>query len=99
MLRDLAFHRRDLPNELDIEHVAEEIEDVGRAQLNAVQSFFRLILAHVVKAASVPDAALTAAWRKEVVGFHNDLILRFSRSMRQRIDLDELWTMAGSVSV
>jgi hypothetical protein len=29
--------RRDLPNELDLEHVAEEIEDVGRSELNTVR--------------------------------------------------------------
>ena len=50
VLRDLAA-RRDLPNELDLDHVAEEIEDVGRSELNAVQSFIRLCLVHIVKAA------------------------------------------------
>jgi len=94
MLRDLAALRRDLPDDLDVEHVAEEIEDVGRAELNSVQSFLRLILVHVIKAVSVPDAEPMASWRKEVVGFHNELRLRFSRSMRQRIDLDALWGMA-----
>jgi hypothetical protein len=29
--------RRDLPGELDLEHVAEEIEDVGRSELNAAK--------------------------------------------------------------
>jgi hypothetical protein len=33
--------RGDLPNELDLEHVAEEIEDVGRSELNAAQSLIR----------------------------------------------------------
>lgn len=94
VLRDLAASRRDLPNELDIAHVAEEIEDVGRAELNAVQSFIRLILVHVIKAASVPEAEPMASWRKEAVGFHNELRIRYSRSMRQRIDLDALWGMA-----
>ena len=46
VLRDLAA-RRDLPNELDLDHVAEEIEDVGRSELNAVQSFIRLCLVHI----------------------------------------------------
>jgi Domain of unknown function DUF29 len=34
-LRGLAG-RRGLPNELDLEHVAEEIEDLGRAEFNTV---------------------------------------------------------------
>ena len=41
VLRDLAS-RPDLPNELDLQHVAEEIEDVGISELNAVRSFLRL---------------------------------------------------------
>src|SRR3954454_13429718 len=45
VLRELAG-RRGLPNELDLEHVAEEIEDLGRAEFNAVKSYIRQILAH-----------------------------------------------------
>ena len=40
-LRRLAT-RRDLPNELDLENVAEEIEDVGRSELSRVESYIRL---------------------------------------------------------
>jgi hypothetical protein len=36
VLRSLRS-RRDLPGELDLEHVAEEIEDVGRSELNAAK--------------------------------------------------------------
>jgi len=53
VLRRLAETRRDLPNELDLENVAEEIEDVGKSELHRVESFVRLILLHLVKAASV----------------------------------------------
>ena len=53
VLRELAG-RKGLPNQLDLEHVAEEIEDLGRAEFNAVKSYIRQILAHLVKAASEP---------------------------------------------
>src|SRR6266705_578176 len=36
VLRDLARSRHDLPNELDLENVAEEIECVGRSEFDAV---------------------------------------------------------------
>ncbi len=36
-LRSLAA-RRDLPNELDLANVIEEIEDVGRREINAATS-------------------------------------------------------------
>ena len=46
-LRELAF-RRDLRNALDLDHILEEIEDVGQSQKNAVKSFSRLILGRAV---------------------------------------------------
>jgi hypothetical protein len=68
-LRRLA-ERRELPNDLDLEHVAEEVEDVGRSELNAVQGVIRPIFAHLIKAASTPDASARGRWRAEVVAFH-----------------------------
>lgn len=48
-IRRLAPTRRDLPNELDIENVAEEIESVGRSELAAVESHLQLIFVHLIK--------------------------------------------------
>jgi hypothetical protein len=86
--------RRDLPNELDLEHVAEEIEDVGRSELNAAQSFIRQIFIHIIKAASAPDSDSTAHWQSETLAFHHDLLDRISPSMITRIDADKLWQRA-----
>jgi hypothetical protein len=93
-LRDLALSRRDLPNELDLEHVAEEIECVGRSELFAVQSLIRQILIHIIKAVSVPEADAARHWRSEVVGFHDDLLGRVTPSMIGRIDIAALWRRA-----
>ncbi|MBK5958252.1 hypothetical protein CCR97_08515 [Rhodoplanes elegans] len=86
--------RRDLPNDLDIENVAEEIESVGRSELAAVESKIELIILHVLKLVLEPDAPPTRHWRAEIAGFHADLRRRYSASMRQRIDLDALWRSA-----
>jgi len=93
-LRDLSRTPQGRSNELDLEHVAEEIEDVGRSELMAVQSFVRQILVHVVKAVSAPDATSVLHWRKEVVGFHNDLLDRMTPSMPARINVSKLWQRA-----
>ena len=93
-LRTLARTRHDLSNELDWEHVAEEIEDVGRAEFNAVQSFVRLILIHLIKAISVPDAVSILHWRSEVVAIQGELVDRVTPSMHSRIDLSKLWLRA-----
>jgi DNA-binding ferritin-like protein (Dps family) len=86
--------RRDLPNELDLEHVAEEIEDVGRSELNTVRGLLRQILVHLIKAASMPDASARGHWGAEVATFHDSLLDRFSPSMTQRIDLHREWRRA-----
>jgi hypothetical protein len=84
VLRGMAA-RSDLPNDLDLEHVAEEIEDVGNEQRNAVQSHIRLIFVHMLKVASVERQELRAGWYAEIVNFHNEILGRSSNSMRQDI--------------
>src|SRR5215218_8980144 len=93
-LRRLAGTGRDLPNELDLENVAEEIEDVGKSELHRVESFVRLILLHLVKAASVRDARAGDHWRKEVRIWRIDLRKDLTASMRAKIDLDAAWEVA-----
>ncbi|MBV9250426.1 MAG: DUF29 family protein [Acetobacteraceae bacterium] len=63
--------RRDLPNELDLAHVAEEIEDVGVSQLHAVRSLIRLILIHAIKCWADPLARsvdMDALWTRGLHG-------------------------------
>jgi hypothetical protein len=93
-LRRLAETRRDLPNELDLENVAEEIEDVGKSELSKVESFIRLILVHLLKAASAPRAPSLRKWALEVRLFRAQLLKNLSRSMRSKVDMDEIWSLA-----
>lgn len=81
-------------NEVDWEHVIEEIEDVGLSQLNAVQSYLRLMLAHLLKVRCWPESPSTGHWRGEIVSFQKDAAQRFAPSMRQRIDVDRLYRAA-----
>ena len=93
-LRHFAQTQPAISNEIDWDNVAEEIESVGRSEFAAVQSFVRLILVHVIKAASVPEADSILHWRREVVAFNRDLLDRVTPSMATRIDLDKLWQQA-----
>jgi hypothetical protein len=93
-LRQLAETRRDLPNELDLENVAEEIEDVGITQRTAAESYIRQIFVHLIKLVSAPQSAAANHWRSEIVTFHNELLERLTRAMHARIDLDTLWNRA-----
>jgi uncharacterized protein DUF29 len=93
-IRKLGTTRRDLPNELDVENVAEEIESVGRSELAAVKSYLRLIFLHLIKLVVEPESQAASHWRSEIIGFHSEMMERYAPSMRQRIDLNAIWRSA-----
>jgi Domain of unknown function DUF29 len=92
LLRRVA--RGERVNELDWEHVVEEIEDVGLSELHAVTSLLEQVLAHVLKAQTWPDSESINHWRAEIVSFQGNAERRFAPSMRQRIDLERLYRRA-----
>jgi hypothetical protein len=92
-IRRLA-RARDIPNELDIENVAEEIESVGRSELAAVESYIELMFVHLIKLFAEPESPSVRHWRAEVAGFNSKCRRRYAPSMRQRIDLDMIWRAA-----
>jgi hypothetical protein len=74
--------------------VAEEIESVGRSELAAVKSHIRLIFVHLLKIVGASESDTARHWRGEIVAFHSETVGRYAPSMRQRIDIDELWRSA-----
>ncbi|HEX3950220.1 MAG TPA: DUF29 domain-containing protein, partial [Steroidobacteraceae bacterium] len=98
-IRKLGMTRRDVPNELDIENVAEEIESVGRSELTAVKSYLRQIFLHLMKLVVEADAPAVNHWLGEIVGFHNELMAHYAPSMHQRINLDAIWRGAREQSM
>jgi len=81
-------------NGLDWEQVAEEIEDVGLSELHAVESFLGLLISHLLKVHGWPDSLSVPHWRHEIVTFQRHARRRFAPSMRQRIDVGQLYTDA-----
>lgn len=94
LIRSLPSLCSDLPKALDIMIVAEEIEDLGRAELNAVESQIRNIFIHLIKARSDPASRALPHWRTETTIFHADLVQRYTPSMRRRLDLEQSWRLA-----
>ena len=86
--------RPDLPNELDLLNIVEEIEDMGIGQLRSVNSFMRLIISHMILIAVDADPDSVPHWTREVATFRGNLIQFYQRSMRQRIDMDQIWRYA-----
>ncbi len=91
-LRRLA--RGERVNDLDWEHVVEEIEDVGLSELHAVESYLELIVVHVMKIQAWPGSDAINHWQAEIVSFQSNAIRRFAPSMRQRISIADLYSTA-----
>lgn len=92
-LRALAG-RPDLPNALDLPNVIEEIEALGRSEFRAAISPMRLIMEHLVKLASAPEAPSVPHWTDEILRWHRDVQAALAPSMHQRVDLPGLWRQA-----
>jgi Domain of unknown function DUF29 len=92
LLRRAALGER--VNGVDWDHVIEEIEDVGISELNAVRSYLRQMLVHLLKLQGWPNSPSAAQWRVEIAAFQADAAQRFAPSMRQKIDLDKLYQRA-----
>ena len=93
-LRGLASKGHAISNELDLEHLAEEIEDVGKSEVHRTRSFLRLLLVHLLKVVSVPHARPVEHWRSEARLFQSELTRSATPSIRRGIDLDETWKLA-----
>ena len=92
LLRRLA--RGEGVNGVDWAHVVEEIADVGLSELHSVQSYLSLMLVHLLKVHGWPDNVARVHWRVEIASFQQNMKRRFAPSMRQRIDLAELYDEA-----
>jgi hypothetical protein len=91
-LRELP--RGTLPDGLDPDHLAEEIEDLGRRDLREVSSFLRLLLQHLLKIAACPDSPSAQHWQSEALAFRQSALDAFTPGMRQLLDVETIWRRA-----
>jgi hypothetical protein len=80
--------------EMDWPNIAEEIEDVGRSQLHAVESLLVQALRHMLKAEAWPLSLDAPSWRADAIDFRRQARRRFVPSMRQRLDVASLYADA-----
>jgi hypothetical protein len=87
------------PNGLDVEHLAEEVEDMGGAQRRAIESYLRQIALHLLTIEFHSAAEARSHWKTEVDGFRDSLDLEFrdSPSLRARRQefFEDAWRRAA----
>jgi hypothetical protein len=81
----------ELVNDLDWANIAEEIEDVGRSEFRAVESLLVQALRHMLKADAWPLSRDAPSWRADAIDFRQQARRRFVPSMRQKIDVADLY--------
>ena len=93
LLRRLAAGER-LNEPVDWPNVIEEVQDVGLSELRACQSLLQQAMIHLLKLHAWPASRASGHWRDEAGVFLDDARRRFTASMRQRINLDDLYAEA-----
>ena len=85
---------------LDVEHLAEEVEDLGKSQLQAVESYVQQIIAHMLKLDYSGFDRPRRHWRSEIVGFRASMQRKTSPSVKRKIrqTLTELYEGARNMA-
>lgn len=84
---------------LDIHNLAEEIEDMGRAEVNKIKSLLKQTIAHLLKLAIEPNSEASDGWYQEVITFQGDAVLAFSPDLKQKIEIEAIWEVACNSAV
>lgn len=89
----LRAHRYD---ELDLEHLIDEVEDLGGAVKRSVRSRARTIIEHLLKLQHSPAVDPRPGWRDTVRTQRNDLLDDLTPTLRRELDaeLEELYVRA-----
>ncbi|TCZ62918.1 DUF29 family protein [Roseicella aquatilis] len=73
-------------NDVDWDHVIEEVEEVGRSELGAVLSFLELAFIHALKIAAWPTHSAVPHWEGELTNFLVQARRKFDPGMQQHAD-------------
>jgi hypothetical protein len=76
-------------NRLDIELIAEEIEDLGKSELHTVQSLCEHIIEHFLKLEFADLEEPAEHWRYQIVEWRVQIEKKITRSIKAQIDLPE----------
>ena len=81
-------------NGLDVELIAEEIEDLGKSELHACQSLCEHIIEHLLKLEFSGVGEPARHWRHEIVEWRLQLERKLTRSILAKMGLGERYRYA-----
>lgn len=81
-------------NDLDWEHVIEEIEDLGNSEITAVASLLSQTIIHALKIARWPDSPAVQHWHGEAMTFLDQAQERYRPSMARSVDVPHRFARA-----
>ena len=81
-------------NDLDWEHVIEEIEDLGNSEIAAVRSFLIQAMVHALKTARWPDSTAANHWIGEAANFLQQAQDRYRPSMARQLSVETCFAKA-----
>lgn len=73
---------------LDLENLAEEVESLGRSDLNTVRSQVRRIIEHLLKLEHSPAQAPRPQWKQSVGQARDEVADRLTASLRRDVEKD-----------
>ncbi len=76
---------------VDVEHLAEEIEDLGKRDLREVGSLLTRLIEHLLKIEACPDSRDRPHWLSEAGHFQSSAVDAFTSGMRQLLVLEKIW--------
>ena len=95
-LRRFARTRPNLP--LDLEHIAEEIQDLGKSEHDAVFSLAQRVVERLLLIEHSPAAGERLHWADEIDDFRDQMKRKLSPTLRRHLkrDLGAVPTAGGS---
>jgi hypothetical protein len=81
-------------NRLDVQALAEEIEDLGRSEVRSAQSLCEHIIEHLLKLEYSGSPAPSRHWQREVVEWRLQLQKTLTRSIVAKLDLPDRYRAA-----
>ena len=85
-LRRFARTRPNLP--LDLEHIAEEIQDLGKSERDTVYSFAQQIMQHLLLLEHSPATEQRRHWADEIDEFRVQMKRKLSPTIRRHLKRD-----------